>query len=66
MTRDLKKILKLLSEKYPEHQYGLVSIIIYDDEAGRITNKSTEPYDWPALYEFGSIKDLVKHLQEKE
>ena len=65
MIRDLKKILKLMEQKYPQSDFGLVAVLIYDDEAGRIINHATEPYDHAALLEFGSIKELVKHLQEK-
>ncbi len=69
MTRDLRKILKMLAEKYPEEQYGIVALIIYDDETGRITNNVTEAYDYAPLFEFvkgdGGVDGLVKHLQEK-
>lgn len=60
MTRDLRKILKMLAEKYS----GSAVIVIYDDESGRITREPTMPY-LSFEYSFGSIDELVEHLQEK-
>lgn len=66
MVIDLRKILKLMEEKYP----GCVALMIFDDESGRITDNPSDPYDTPPLFEFGKsnggIKGLVEHLQEKK
>lgn len=63
----MKKILKLLSQKYPTNYTKGMNpvIVIYDDESGRIIKDAQEGlYEGSnLLFSFSTIKELVKHLQ---
>lgn len=59
MTRDLKNILKLMEEKYPH-----TALLIFADESGRITYNPAHAYDTVPIFDFNTIKELIKHLQE--
>jgi len=62
---ELKKILKLMAEKYPDVGTNYTALLIYNDGTGRLTTHTLQPYDNPFLFSFMEIDELIQHLQEK-
>lgn len=65
----LKRILKLMEQKYPTNfETGMnPALVIYDDESGRIVKDTQfEIYSSDnCLYSFSNIDELYQHLLER-
>jgi len=59
----LRKLLSLLEKKHP----GFVMLILFDDESGRITEYTANPYDNDSepLFQFTSLDELKTYLESE-